>query len=108
MLTGVEQIAAERARQIQVEGWSAQHDDRHDHFELTRAANAYTLAVMATGEGLQRIPAPSFWPWHAAWWKPSDDPIPNLIKAGALIAAEIDRLQRLRALLTSDTQQETI
>lgn len=38
----------------------------------------------------------SDWPWHSSWWKPSDDPIRNLVKAGALIAAEIDRLQRQR------------
>jgi hypothetical protein len=36
-----------------------------------------------------------FWPWDQDWWKPSPDPIRNLVKAGALIAAEIDRLQRL-------------
>lgn len=29
------------------------------------------------------------------WWKPSDDPIRNLVKVSALIAAEIDRLKRL-------------
>ena len=37
-----------------------------------------------------------FWPWHRCWWKPSDDPIRNLVKAGALLAAEIDRLQAIR------------
>lgn len=34
------------------------------------------------------------WPWDENWWKPSLDPIRNLVKAGALLAAEIDRLQR--------------
>lgn len=34
------------------------------------------------------------WPWATDWWKPSDDPITNLVRAGALIAAEIDRLLR--------------
>lgn len=38
--------------------------------------------------------SPREWPWDASWWKPSPDPIANLVKAGALIAAEIDRLQR--------------
>jgi hypothetical protein len=32
------------------------------------------------------------WPWEPEGWKPSDDPIRNLVKAGSLIAAEIDRL----------------
>ena len=40
-------------------------------------------------------PLIEYWPWDMKWWKPSDeDPIRNLVKAGALIAAEIDRLQR--------------
>jgi hypothetical protein len=37
------------------------------------------------------------WPWDERWWKPSNDPIRDLVKAGALIAAEIDRLQRSEA-----------
>ena len=37
------------------------------------------------------------WPWAKKWWKPSDDPVRNLVKAGALIAAEIDRLESLKA-----------
>ena len=46
------------------------------------------------------------WPWEFAWWKPAvktrserkarESRIRELVKAGALIAAEIDRLQRLR------------
>lgn len=34
------------------------------------------------------------WPWDADAWKPTQDPIRQLVKAGALIAAEIDRRQR--------------
>lgn len=37
--------------------------------------------------------APDEWPWDPSWWKPSPDPVANLVKAGALIAAEIDRLR---------------
>lgn len=33
-------------------------------------------------------------PWDAGWWKPSDNPMRNLIKALARYAAEMDRLQR--------------
>lgn len=36
--------------------------------------------------------APDEWPWDPSWWKPSPDVVSNLVKAGALIAAEIDRL----------------
>lgn len=35
-------------------------------------------------------------PFSSVWWKPSpENRIKELAKAGALIAAEIDRLQRL-------------
>ena len=37
---------------------------------------------------------PDEWPWNITWWKPSTDPVRNLTKAGALIAAEIERIQR--------------
>ena len=35
-----------------------------------------------------------WWPWRNEDWKPSNDRVVNLVKAGALIAAEIDRLER--------------
>ena len=38
----------------------------------------------------QRIP--KSWPWEKSWWK-SGARLNDLIKAGALIAAEIDRMQ---------------
>ena len=44
------------------------------------------------------LPAPAHdWPWGSEYWKPSEDPVRNLVKAGALIAAEIDRLNRAKA-----------
>lgn len=84
---GAELIAAERERQITAEGWTAAHDDTHDRGALVEAAVCYALS----GTG-RRVP--SLWPWDATWWKPSKDPVRNLVRAGALIAAEIDRLQR--------------
>jgi len=41
-----------------------------------------------------KLSPPAAWPWEWDQWKPSLDPIRNLEKAGALIAAEIDRLRR--------------
>ena len=39
---------------------------------------------------------PVMFPFSSVWWKPSpENRIKELAKAGALIAAEIDRLQRL-------------
>lgn len=36
------------------------------------------------------------WPWSREWWKPKN-PRRDLVKAGALIVAEIERLDRLEA-----------
>lgn len=84
--TAVEMIAAERARQIEVEHWTPEHDAEHASGDLARAAACYALP-----EGWR---SDDIWPWHPGWWKPSpDDRIRELVKAGALIAAEIDRLQ---------------
>lgn len=106
-LAGADLIYDERQRQIAAEGWTPEHDDQHDGFELSAAARCYTLAAEATQYGPNNVTFRGYrpgetpdrssdWPWHSSWWKPSDDPIRNLVKAGALIAAEIDRLQRQR------------
>jgi hypothetical protein len=93
-MTGAELIAAERKRQIEVEGWTAEHDDdAHGPGSLTNAAIAYA-GHARTMVGKANLFPPQCWPWDRRWWKPSDDQIRNLVKAGALIAAEIDRLQR--------------
>jgi hypothetical protein len=83
-------IAAERVRQLSVEGWTAEHDDTHKRWELSRAALCYLREAKGRGFGSS---APREWPWSEDWWKP-EERITDLVKAGALIAAEIDRLQR--------------
>lgn len=92
-MTGIELIAAERQRQIDVEGWTLASDSRYEDGELAMAATCYA----ATNDlKILRQPSkiPMYWPWNAKWWKPTpDDRIRELQKAGALIAAEIDRLQ---------------
>ncbi len=96
-MTGAELIAAERQRQIEVEGYDAAHDDSsHGEYApggpaLIRAAHSYLLRGTRLTAGFTG--APPYWPWDAEYWKPST-PIRNLVKAGALIAAEIDRRQR--------------
>lgn len=94
MKTGIKLIADERKRQVAEEDWSADHDDGHDKFELTRAAIAYAKTAKRPIKKSGWIVSPSDWPWYEDEWKPSADPIRNLVKAGALIAAEIDRLRR--------------
>jgi len=94
MKTGIELIAAERERQIKSEGWTLEHDDTHVDREILQAALSYAMCSMNDAD--YNDAATSEWPFNATWWKPSEDPIRNLTKAGALIAAEIDRLQRAK------------
>ncbi len=94
-LSGAEQIAAERAAHTTREGWTTKHDDAHVNVEMGRASHRYlTHAINQAGWRTGHW-GELMWPWASKWWKPSPDPIRNLVKAGALIAAEIDRLQRL-------------
>jgi len=96
MKTGIQQIAAERDRQITTEGWTPEHDAEHPDGALAEAAISYTTTASAQVRGNCGAKLmDDQWPWNPEWWKPSDNPIRNLVKAGALIAAEIDRLQRL-------------
>lgn len=87
-MSGVERIAAERRRQVEAEGWTPEHDRAHPNGELVDAAVAY--ARYGNDPRFAHDP-PMCWPWAPKWWKPCDR-IRALEKAGALIAAEIDRL----------------
>ena len=82
-------VLAERRRQIEAEGWSSNHDRTHTKGELADAAASY--AVRAHAGQKVNLRAPGCWPWEPGWWKPGK-PRRNLVKAGALILAEIDRL----------------
>lgn len=98
-MTALEDIAAERRRQIEAEGWTLEHDDRHAEGELAQAAAAYAAA--STFYRVDPYAAVlSVWPWSRAWLKPTT-PRRDLVKAGALIIAEIERLDRLTALTES-------
>jgi len=81
---GIEHIAAERERQIDVEGYDADHDAGNKR-KLALAAAAY--ALFAAGEVSA---ANSFWPWDRYAFKPGPDAARDLVKAGALAAAAID------------------
>jgi len=83
-------VAVERQRQIEQEGWSAEHDDEHGNDELACAAACYAIASKFPGY------AEKMWPWDEEWWKPTDDRR-NLVKAAALLIAEIERLDRIDA-----------
>lgn len=88
---GIDLIAEERRRQIQEKGWTPEKDDELEHGELAIGGACYALAAI---HGFTHI-AERLWPWYKKWWHPTpDDPIHQLATAGALIAAEIDRMQR--------------
>lgn len=99
MKTGIELIAEERQRQIEKEGWTPKHDAGHKNGELANAAATYAMTKEALEVINLNIPEqlqPAVWPFEKIWYKPTQkDRIRELQKAGALIAAEIDRLQRL-------------
>ncbi|EPM0011121.1 hypothetical protein [Pseudomonas aeruginosa] len=95
-------VQAERLRQVEDEGWTPEHDDEHDSGEIACAAACYALppAHPARIEGaLGRYGRdPNIWPWTRDWWKPApNDRRRELIKAGALVLAEIERLDRAAA-----------
>lgn len=92
-ISGVARISQEREHQINEKGFGADRDEQYVRGELARAAVCYALPRrLREASPIQR--APSLWPWGADSWKPSPgDRVRELAKAGALIAAEIDRLQ---------------
>lgn len=115
--TGIELIAAERQRQIEAEGWTPEHDDEHDSGEMALAAICYAspfpLRVWAHTTrpcSCRSADCPHIgglietakkwrdpWPWEAEWDKRKKHTrIQQLKIAGALIAAELDRLLRIR------------
>lgn len=83
-----DEIAAERRRQVEAEGWTPDHDDGHSDGSMADAARVYLHGDPQTS------PVP--WPWDWKWWKPRGRRR-DLIRAGALAQAEIDRLVRQRA-----------
>lgn len=112
-MNGLDVITAER--RSQEEAWGSAHDDIHVKGELTAAAMCYLkLAETQIGATLawHTLPekgnpmldkmikqmmneVPKGWPWEPMDWHPSALPKNNLRKAGALTAAEWDRIDRM-------------
>ncbi len=101
------EISRERERQIGEEGRSLEHDDKHTRGQMAKAAACYAYIAGVTSRaraiddfererygGSGVIVIRRAWPWSWKWWKPKDRRI-DLIRAGALIVAEIERLDRI-------------
>lgn len=87
----VMEINAERIRQINEEGHEEEYDDAYEKGELRAAAGAYVTSGIG---GLWPISGPPLsWPFNEKWWKPKNARR-DLIRAAALIVAEIERLDR--------------
>ncbi|WP_410701313.1 hypothetical protein [Citrobacter freundii] len=78
-------VLAERQRQTSVKGYTTQQDDTYIEGELAAAAISY----------IEPLAAAEYWPadWHDDSFKPSDYRR-NLVKACALLIAEIERIDR--------------
>lgn len=94
MSKALEDITAERRRQQEAEGWTAEHDDTHEAGEMACAAACYAInsAVPLVGS----VATARYWPWDMRWWKPTGRRR-DLVKAAALLVAEIERLDRAEA-----------
>jgi hypothetical protein len=91
IMTAVEMIAEKARTNREHKGYTEAHDDEHDYSELIQAAMCYLDAAEPIHD-LGNVSPP--WPFEPESWRPSDDPIRNLVHAGALIVAEIERRQR--------------
>ena len=111
-MNGIDMIAAERLRQVEEEGWTPENDDCQDEGQLALAAACYASPELLFRE-VRAANGTSYvdpWPWDSKWDKrahagntllPSDpfhvnihERMRQLAKAGALVAAELDRLLR--------------
>lgn len=81
------EIIGERERQVWEEGFTSGHDAaKNRDGELGRAAACYAMH----GKRFPLEPPPE-WPWHHHWWRPKTRRR-DLIRAAALIVAELERL----------------
>lgn len=122
-LTGaLNDVAAERWRQRAPkhqggEGWTDAHDDAYKSSSMAAAAACYAYygslddkyrayehnRHLHRGPGILSVLS-HMWPrsWTAAWWKPKDRRR-DLVRAAALLLAEIERLDRAEIKIADDT-----
>jgi hypothetical protein len=93
LMEAVRLVDAERIRQQEVEGYTIEHDDAHETHDLVRAAMIYLYHGTPIAAIVRANGSPMGWPWEAKDFKPKDRKS-NLVRAGALLVAERDRLIR--------------
>lgn len=94
-------VLNERQRQIEKEGYSTAKDDLYVSNELVRGGAGYVNHVVGRSwtynkempEVYQNEEVPEFWPWADNFWKPKS-PREDLVRAAALLIAEIERIDR--------------
>lgn len=91
-------VLAERQRQISEEGWTFEQDDQYILGQLALAAAVYTLNSAVASDRISSHL--DFWPFPMDWWKPTT-PRRDLVKAGALILAEIERRDRMEGRIAA-------
>jgi hypothetical protein len=104
----LEMIAAERQAQLAM-GYDAKHDDGHSSGELAAVAACFALGSTEIRSGEETGEPRNLWP---AEWSPEilaeNTRMRQLVVAGALIAAEIERLQRAHFAAIDTAQQTTL
>jgi hypothetical protein len=97
-------IISERHRQVTAEGWTAEQDDERGAGILAQTAAWYAAnASGMTNRGYGALP---FWPFDEEWKKPKDARA-DLVRAGALILAEIERMDRATQAVARATLSDT-
>lgn len=91
----INDVIAERYRQIFVEGFTHELDDQRDPKDLVLAGSAYAINAATTLGGYLIAPnfIPGQWPFPRLWWKPKT-PREDLIRAAALLIAAIEHIDR--------------
>jgi hypothetical protein len=98
-MNAIELIADKMRTNREHKGYTADHDDTHRQGVLSAAGACYLECAtmqLALGDFELAKEHPDTWPFEPEAWKPNDDALRNLVHAGALIGAEIDRLLRAR------------
>lgn len=97
--TGIELIAEERQRQIDVYGYDDEHIfNSPEDYQLGELALAAACYALPDDERISHdesfVPTPDLFPWDQQYWKPSpENRVRELVKAASMLVAEIDRLQ---------------